>query len=70
MDKEFYIIKREAWDYGNNIPEYLDTQGGFTRDLKKIKTFTNIEDASEIRFKFCFKDGQLVDDYMYSIVAM
>lgn len=66
--KEFYIIKRIPYDY-DGIPQYLDVAGGFTRFLRVLKVFDNIEDASDL-IRDIKKSVPESKDYTYEIVTM
>lgn len=65
---EYFIIKRIPYEY-DQLPEYFDVIGGFTRFLKAVMTFDDLEEASKmIR---CIKeyDPESVN-YDYEIVRM
>lgn len=47
MDKEYFIVKRISYDYGS-LPEYL-TEHGFSRDIRKVKIFNTVIDASNAK---------------------
>ena len=68
MYNEFYIIKREKWDYGSNLPEYYNGKGGFTRDLSEIKTYNDINDAYYAKRELI--DTDYYRKYYYSMISM
>lgn len=68
MEQEFYIIKRIPWEYSDSLGEYLDDQGTFTRDLKKVKVFNNLNDVSDYRKYLVYKDYNKT--HIYQIIEM
>ena len=67
-NKEYFIIKRIPYEY-DQLPDYFDVIGGFTRLLKAIKTFYDIEEASKmIRVIKAFGTESL--NYTYEIVRI
>lgn len=68
MDNEIYIIKRTPWEYSDSIGEYLDDQGTFTRDLKKVKVFNNLNDVSDYRRNLVYSDYYRT--HIYQIIQM
>ena len=44
MMKEYYIIRKVPWGYGE-LPEYY-SENGFTRDIRQVKIFDSLIEAS------------------------
>lgn len=68
MDNEIYIIKRTPWEYSDSTGEYLDDQGTFTRDLKKVKVFNNLNDVSDYRRNLVLSD--YYRKHIYQIIEL
>lgn len=47
---DYYIVKRIAYDYDARS-EYL-TENGYDRDIRKVKIFNNVKDASDAKRSF------------------
>lgn len=68
MAKEFFIIKRVPWEYGDFTGDYLSKNDTFTRSMASIKTFTSINDAYRARQALAENDEQ--HDFIYSVITM
>lgn len=66
--KEYFIIKRIPYEY-DQLPEYFDVIGGFTRFLKAVKTFDDLEEASKMIRCIKGSDPESLN-YDYEIVRM
>lgn len=49
MMKEYYIIRKMSWGYGE-LPEYY-SENGFTRDIRQVKIFKSLIEASDVKRK-------------------
>lgn len=58
MMKEYYIIRKMPWGYGE-LPEYY-SENGFTRDIRQVKIFENAQEASDERRKVSDVDSNCV----------